>query len=134
MSRIAFAKQVNGKQTLKRLQDEWNRVYRPLKIALYALAEHAHVKFGIKNLIVTCIFRTEDENRALPNANPDSLHTLEESTRAVDIRVWGIDKPTRLALIDHWYKANPVGFDLVDEGNHLHAEVDHRFFDEESFA
>lgn len=133
MPGIAYARKVGGKDTAARLAKEWDNVYPPLRLALYSLAKFVRNKFGIKNLVVTCIYRTEDENARLKNSNPDSLHTLEHNTRAVDLRVWGIPVYMRDQMRAWWYANNPVGFDLIDEVDHLHAEVDERFLAEETY-
>lgn len=133
MPGIAFAAKVGGRATRERLTREWRRTYRPLRVALYDLATHAKARHGLSCLTITCLMRTEDENDALPNSNPDSLHLIEHGTRAADMRIWGMSQAVRDELVDYWKSRNPVGFDLIDEGNHLHAEVDHRFVDEEKF-
>lgn len=56
-----------------------------------------------KEMVITCICRTEDENKRL-GGHPMSKHTMRPS-RAMDIRSWNMDEGLLNALL-LWLKRN----------------------------
>lgn len=125
--------QINFKSP--RLAEEWPDVHPELRRMVYELARYALSDLGRAGLVITCLFRSADEQRAAyrvppggPVPNPGSLH-LAKPIRAVDIRRAMFSDRHAEMLHAYWDSIRPApGFDFVDEPEklHIHLEIDRR--------
>lgn len=117
-----------------RLAEEWAEVHPVLRVMVYRLAAYAVTHLSVSGLMVTCLYRTPDEQREAYNLPADakpprSMH-CEVPIRAVDIRRVYFSKDKIDALRGFWNRERPPvdGFDFVDEPgkHHIHLEIDHK--------
>ena len=124
---IGFA---NEKNQGERLVAEWPMIVPPLRGALWTMAEWKARMYNRPRLIITCLWRSTEENAELENSKPNSLH---KSNRAADIRIWEFDKRQKQldAWVDFWannirlYDAR-LQIDYHHGKNHIHVEFDER--------
>ncbi|MEW5876055.1 MAG: hypothetical protein AB1752_12855 [Candidatus Zixiibacteriota bacterium] len=125
--------QINFKNP--RLAEEWGQVHPELRRMVYELARFALSDLGRAGLVITCLWRSEDEQRAAyrvppgaPVPNPKSLH-LSRPVRAVDVRRSMFSDRHVEMLHAYWDSIRPApGYDFVDEPAklHIHLEIDHK--------
>jgi uncharacterized protein YcbK (DUF882 family) len=71
--------------------------------------------------MITSAIRTEEYNKLI-GGHPKSKHLYGE---AIDISVKLLQRGTRLFVVQELRKQlEPIGFDIVNEGNHIHIEYD----------
>ena len=107
------------------MAEQWCWVTPELRRMAYALGSYAHETFGVKQMVVTSVWRSESENRAV-GGNPASLHRTVP-VRALDIRRTLYSDDQIAMLKAYWNNNRPhAGYDFVIETNHIHLEIDHR--------
>jgi hypothetical protein len=105
------------------LEAEWRETYPPLRAQVLNLACFAE-ELGVPDLVVTCLYRTSDENTAV-GGKPTSLHMVKP-IRAVDIRRRTLNKMQIEQLHQHWNRYKPsMAFGFNDEPDkvHIHLQV-----------
>jgi len=124
---IAFA---NNKNQGERLAAEWPMIVPPLRGALWTMAEWKARMYGRPRLIITCLWRSQEENAKEKNSKPNSLH---KCNRAADIRIW--EFKNKLNSLDAWVEFWMNNIRLYDARlqidyhrgkNHIHVEFDER--------
>ncbi len=111
------------------LESQWLDVWEPLRIEFLRFCRQCVTDLGTPPLVVTCLGRTQNENRAV-GGKANSLH-LVLPCRAIDIRRRGFDQYAgQMRVI--WQSRGP-GWDFVIEGPpfnnkspHFHLEADWR--------
>ena len=106
-----------------RLEAEWKVTYPPLRAQVLDLAAFAE-ELGIRDLIVTCLYRSPEENTAV-GGKPTSLHQTTP-IRAVDIRRRMLSEDEVVRLHSHWNNYKPsmlFGFNDEPEKAHVHLQV-----------
>ena len=124
---IRFA---NNENQGERLAAEGPMIVSPLRGALWTMAEQKARMYNRPWLIITCLWRSRQENAAQEGSNPNSLHM---TNRAADIRIWEFAK--RQHSLDDWVKFWVEEIRLNDRRlqidyhrgkNHIHVEFDER--------
>ena len=106
-----------------RLETEWKVTYPPLRAQVLDLATFAE-ELGIADLVVTCLYRSPEENAAV-GGKPTSLHQTTP-IRAVDIRRRMLSEDEVGRLHSHWNNYKPsmlFGFNDEPAKFHIHLQV-----------
>ena len=117
-------KDQNGLEYQARLEFEFIRtIDKRLKAILLDLADEVQRKFK-KDVILTCLNRTEEENRKF-NGSPFSAHL---SGRGADIRTWHFNKKVLDFIMNYAYTTWTEDFIYLKyhdsgSGNHLHLSI-----------
>lgn len=104
-----------------RISGEWANCHPPLRAQILELAQYAE-ELGVKSLVITCLWRSAEENADLPNSNPKSLH-MTLPIRAADIRTRNLTTDVVNQLDQHWHQHRPDdSYGLLVEANHIHVQ------------
>jgi uncharacterized protein YcbK (DUF882 family) len=121
----------NGPRYQRRLITEFEtKIDFRLRALLRNLQDYMFDRFA-KNLVVTCLIRTPEENRMVGGV-PYSSHL---SGRAADIRSWGMSKGQIgeiKAYLEHVW--GPLVYVLHHDsghGEHIHVNINYRYSIEE---
>jgi len=116
----------------QRIAIEFHQIDDRLREKVSEMAFYANGVLSVPFFVVTCIYRTTDENRRA-GGRAESLHILGPPFRALDLRTRGLLQTNHVTDLKQWWYGQgfPVGFDFVDEtakkaGPHIHVEMDRR--------
>ena len=120
-------KEQNGLEYKARLDVEFTRtIDKRLKAILLDLADEVQRKFK-KNIILTCLNRTEEENQKV-NGSPFSAHLYG---RGADIRIWHFSQKELDFITNYLYNIWSDDFLYIKihdagSGNHIHLNIKYK--------